>query len=135
MKKLILLAAVASLAACGGKDEVANDAAGDDVMMANEAATDTAAADPAQPGTYEVLADGQVVGTTTLNADGTYSDTDADGAVMTGTYERTADGQMCFDPDGDAGPECWIDGAPGADGSWVATKVDGSESVTVRPAA
>lgn len=129
MKKLVLIAAVAALSACNQKTDEA------------PAATDTAMAEAtpmadatATPGTYEVkMADG-TVGTTVINADGTYVDTDKDGKEVRGTFARR-EGKDCFDPEG-ADPEvCWTVTAPGADGSFTATTPDGKTVVTVTPAA
>jgi hypothetical protein len=129
MKKLALFAAVAALSACNQKAEEA------------PAATDTATAEAAPmadagvtPGTYDVKGSDGTMGTTLINADGTYVDTGKDGKETKGTYARK-DGKDCFDPEGDAAEECWAVSPVGADGSFTATAADGKTTVTVTPAA
>ena len=128
MKKLIALAAIAALAACG--DREAEAPAAEETTAAAD--TTTAAAEGTQPGTYTVkMADGST-GTTVINADGTYTDTDSAGKVMKGTFARK-DGKDCFDPEGDEAEQCWTVGVAGADGSFTATAPDGKTTVTVTP--
>lgn len=126
MKRLIALAAVATLAACGERTEEAPAA---EATTATADAT-TAAASDDTTGTYTVkMADGRT-GTTVINADGTYVDTDDKGNEVRGTFVRR-DGKDCFDPEGDDPEECWSIGTPNADGSFVATAPDGKTTVTV----
>lgn len=111
MKKLILLAGAAALASCGGGSE---DVAIDNAMTADDTAM-TADATPAGDsyvGTHTVYSeDGEMLGTTVANADGSYTDTNADGTTGAGTWEKNAEGQLCFDEDGDeAGATCWTRG-------------------------
>ncbi len=126
MKKLILLAAVAALAACNQKAEetpMATDTAmADATPMADASVT---------PGTYDVKSSDGKMGTTTINADGTYVDTDDKGKEMKGMYARK-DGKDCFTPEGGA-EECWSVTPPAADGSFTATAADGKTTVTVTP--
>lgn len=124
MKKLIALAAIATLAACG---ERAEDAAPADTATA-EATTAAMTDDPA--GSYTVKMEDGTTGTTVINADGTYVDTDKDGKQIKGTFARR-DGKDCFDPEGDDPEECWTVAPPTADGSFVATAPDGKTTVTV----
>jgi hypothetical protein len=127
MKKLIALAAIATLAACGERAEEAPAPVDTTAAAAMPAETDPA-------GTYDVkMADG-TMGKTTINADGTYVDIGADGTEERGTFTR-ANGQDCFDPEGDAPAVCWTVGPPAADGSFTATTVDGKTTVTVMRAA
>jgi len=122
MKKLIALAAIATLAACGDRAE-------ETAAPAATAEATTAAADD-MTGAYDVkMADGTMV-KTTINADGTYVDTGADGTEVRGMFTR-ANGQDCFDPEGDDPAECWTVSTPAADGSFTATTVDGKTTVTV----
>ena len=124
MKKLIALAAIATLAACGERAEEAAP-----VETAAPEATAAAVADD-PTGTYTVkMADG-TTGTTVINADGTYVDTDKDGKEIRGTFARR-DGKDCFDPEGDDPEECWTVAPAAADGSFVATSPDGKTTVTV----
>lgn len=128
MKKLVLLAAIAALSACGQKtEEKAETAAARTEAPAPAPAADSGTA----PGTYDVkMADGTMA-TSTINADGTYVDTDAKGKQVKGQY-ATHDGKDCFDPEGDEMGMCWAVTAPGADGSFTATADDGTV-VTVTP--
>ena len=128
MKKLVLIAALAALSACSQKAEESKEtAAAPTEAPAPEATADSGTA----PGTYDVkMADG-TMGTTTINADGTYVDTDAKGKVVKGQY-AVHDGKDCFDPDGDEMGMCWAVKKPGADGSFTATADDGTK-VTVTP--
>ncbi|WP_422061428.1 hypothetical protein [Sphingopyxis sp.] len=130
MKKFVLIAALAALAACSQKAEESKETAAapaEAAAPAPAAATDSGT----QPGTYDVkMADGTTA-STTINADGTYVDTDAKGKEIKGQY-ATHDGKDCFDPDGDEMGMCWAVTKPGADGSFTATADDGTV-VTVAP--
>lgn len=128
MKKFIVFAAMVALSACSQKAEESADTA----PVPAEVATPAAPADSTTaPGTYDVkMADG-TMGTTVINADGTYVDTDAKGKVIKGTF-AAKDGKDCFDPEGDEAESCWSVTAPGADGSFTATGPDGMV-VTVTP--
>ncbi|UKK85271.1 hypothetical protein L7H23_03920 [Sphingopyxis sp. BSN-002] len=128
MRKIVLLAALSMLAACSQKTEEKKETP---AAPAAEAAPAAAADSGSPPGTYDVkMADG-TMGTTTINADGTYVDTDAKGKQVKGQY-ATHDGKDCFDPDGDEMGMCWATTKPSADGSFTATADDGTV-VTVTP--
>ena len=126
MKKLLILAAVASLAACGSNEE----ATVEPVETADAGMDATATGDMA--GDYEIkLTDGTVV-RQRINADGTYVDTTVDGTeTERGTWRQDGD-KMCFDADGDDPEVCYTGGAPGEDGSFEARGPDGSVTSTVR---
>jgi hypothetical protein len=125
MKKLVMIAALASLAACSQQAEKAAEA--------EAAPTEAAEADSASPvGAYDVkMADGKM-GKTTINADGTFVDTGPDGKEVKGKFAMK-DGKECFDADGDETEICWTSAKPGADGSFTSTN-DKGETVTVTPA-
>ena len=128
MKKLLLaFAATTALAACGSnksEDTV-------EPIETTVAETDTATASQ-MAGTYEVTAADGTVTRQTVNADGTYVDSDLEGnETQRGTWSQQGD-QLCYDPDGPDVEECWIGGAPGADGTFEATTADGSATATVR---
>lgn len=128
MKKIVLIAALSMLAACSQKTEEKKEVPAEPAATAAPAPT---ADSGTAPGTYDVkMADG-TVGTTTINADGTYVDTDAKGKAVKGQY-ATHDGKDCFDPDGDEMGMCWAVSKPEADGSFTATADDGTV-VTVTP--
>jgi len=122
MKKIVLLAALSMLAACSQKTEEKKETPAEPVA---EAAPAPAADSGTAPGTYDVkMADG-TMGTTTINADGTYVDTDAKGKQVKGLF-ATHDGKDCFDPEGDEMGMCWAVSKPAADGSFTATADDGT---------
>lgn len=133
MKKILLFAAVAALAACTPKAD--NTAAPANDAMAPEAATvnETAAAWTGfEPGTYVVTEEKGGKAEVTLNSDGTYTGTDAAGKTESGTYVMKGN-KGCFTAKG-AKEMCWTNGPPGADGSWVATSDDGAKStITKKP--
>ena len=125
---LILSCAALALASCGKKDE-APVVVQSDAVVATDAAV--AAALPTA-GVYEVSdAAGKKLGTTTINADGSYAD-DMTGAPRVAGIVKIIDGKTCFDPSGKAEPECYTDSAPAADGSFTATDAKGTV-MTVRP--
>ena len=125
---LILSCAALALASCGKKDE-APVVVQSDAVVATDAAV--AAALPTA-GVYEVSdAAGKKLGTTTINADGSYAD-DMTGAPRVAGIVKIIDGKTCFDPSGKAEPECFTDSAPAADGSFTATDAKGTV-MTVRP--
>lgn len=132
MKKLVLIAAIAALSACSQKTEESKESTPAPAESMTPAAPMAAADSGTQPGTYEVkMADG-TMGTTVINADGTYADTDAKGKVTKGKFAHK-DGKDCFDPDGAEPEMCWTTTTPAADGSFTATSADGKATVTVTP--
>lgn len=125
MKKFAMLAAVAALAACSETAEQPTPAETTAVPEAMPTEQGVAA------GTYDVKDADGAMGTTTINADGSYVDLDAEGTETRGAYARR-DGKDCFDPAGDDPEMCWTVTEPGADGSFTATSPDGT-TVTVTP--
>ena len=124
MKKLVLLAGVALLAACGEREE----AAAPEAMPAEAAATP--AAGGGVPGTYDVtMADG-TKRVATLNADGTYQRMEGEKMVDKGTWVAKGN-QSCFDPEGDAAESCNTRGPAGADGSFESTDPAGAVAKVV----
>ena len=127
MKKLVLMAAVVALAACNKKAEEAPAA---EMAAASTEATGGKALTP--PGSYAVADDKGPVGTTIINADGSYVDIAPDGKEVKGTI-ASKNGMDCFDPDGDEAEVCFAMTAPDANGSFKATTADGKVTVTVTP--
>ncbi len=128
MKKLVMIAALASLAACSQQAEKAAETEAVPVETAAPAEADSASL----VGDFDVkMADGKMA-KTTINADGTYVDTGPDGKEVKGKFAMK-DGKECFDADGDEAEECWTSTKPGADGSFTSTS-DKGETVTVMPA-
>lgn len=128
MKKVVIIAALATLAACSQKTEKAAEADTAPVEAATATVTDSASL----TGDFDVkMADGKMA-KTTINADGTYVDTGPDGKETKGKFAMK-DGKECFDADGDEAEICWTSTKPGADGSFTSTS-DKGETVTVTPA-
>lgn len=138
MKKLILLASLAALAACSKPEEAAAppEAAASETMPVDAGtASSEAMTDPnaIQPGNYDIVDKDKKSTSLMIAADNTYTFTDDKGPHK-GTVAMK-DGKACYDPDEDKVPTmCWTSAKPGADGSWTATSDDG-QTVTVKPAA
>jgi len=124
MKEPFACIAAIGLAACSQPSQVGEPAPSPEV-----------AGFEAVPGTYGVGDETTIYAKTRLAADGTYVDMDDSGPVDKGTWR--ADGAtMCFDPEGDGEDRqerCWINGPPDADGSFLSTRDDGSQSYRVTP--
>jgi hypothetical protein len=127
MKKLLLVAGFAALAACSQKQEPA---ASEDSNAVDSNVAAMATANGSAPGTYEVTMKDGSKAQSILNADGTYVDKDSDGTESKGTWSL-ASGKTCFDPEGDEGPTCYTETATAADGTFTATP-DKGDPVTVR---
>lgn len=124
MKKLIAIAAIGTLAACGSADEP-------EEAVAEETVVETGEATGSPAGTYEAtLADGSTI-TQTINEDGTYRDVANGEEVESGNW-RTDGDQLCFDPEGDEPEACFTGGDPAADGSFDVMDGDGNVTMTVR---
>lgn len=130
MKKLILLAGIAALAACTGKEPAA-----EETTAAGAASSETAAAPaPAPaiaPGSYDVTYPDGTKGVDTLMADGSYVSRDSADKVTDKGKWAVKDGKTCFAAEGKA-EECFAVSAPAADGSFTGTGADGSV-VQVKP--
>lgn len=130
---LVAFAAAATLSACSKNAPEPAATSSDTATVASDAAGAVAAA-TLTPGTYEVTgADGKKMGTTTINADGTYADDDGKGHRVAGLV-KIVDGKTCFDPSGKAEAECYTDSAPAADGSFTSTDAKGAV-LTIKPVA
>jgi hypothetical protein len=132
IKNALWLAAPLALAACASESGTSSDE-GEMVMM-----PEPEAAAVMQPGLYAVGDGTQVYSRTRLNEDGSYVDLNDAGEQVGGGSWRQMGEEICFDPEGDGedqGERCWTQSAPGDDGSFTTTRVDGSESYTVTPMA
>lgn len=128
MKKFILIAGIALLAACSEKQEAAApEAAASDAMPVDAGATPAAA--EATPGVYDVTrADGTKL-VSTLNADGTY-ERNYGKTVEKGKWVSRGD-QTCFDPEGAAAESCNTRSPAAANGSFESTNPEGGVSKVV----
>ncbi|WP_265530230.1 hypothetical protein [Sphingomicrobium marinum] len=132
MKKLILLAGAATLAACSANDSAdAGEEAVEDTAMDDTAMEEAALAPDGGPvaGTYEVTPEEGDAWTTVIAADGSYTSTYADGTVETGTMAMQDEMTACFDNAADEeGPVCSAS-TIGEDGTWTATGERGTVTV------
>lgn len=136
MKRILVVAALATLAACsqGERDR----AEGDDTAAATADAAATPAevmaADGKSPvGTFEITAsDGQKF-TEEVKADGTYVQKDKDGKVVeTGKWVQKAADNYCYTPDKEgAKEECNKEGVD-AKGVWTSTNPEGKTATVKR---
>ncbi|MEO8176195.1 MAG: hypothetical protein ABI626_06005 [Sphingomicrobium sp.] len=125
MKKLILVATVAALAACSGK---APEAATNDTAATNmEASADTAAATQmaldgkTAAGTYTATSpDGRVLNQT-VTADGKLVTVEGD-KTTNGTWTSSRPEEFCITNDGEAKPTCYTESMDAKRG-WIATNV------------
>ncbi|MEL1250797.1 hypothetical protein [Aurantiacibacter gilvus] len=128
MKRIAIAAAALAMAGCGQTAE-------EDVEAAATEETAEASVAAITPGLYAVGDETTEYGRSQLNADGTYVDMNGEEVVGTGTW--SAEGAtMCFDPEGDdlgQQERCWTNAPPDADGSFMTTRDDGSESYRVTP--
>lgn len=127
MKRLLMVSLVGTMAAC--QPEPAAEPVAEE---ATEAAPVTVA-NGTPVGTFEATAADGSVGTTVINADGTYTDTDSDGNLVAEGTWAVVDGKTCFTPTTEGQKSmCFTETAPAEDGSFTATPDEG-DPVTVRP--
>lgn len=124
MRKIVMIAGLAALAACSKPAE--------EPAAAPAEATSAAAAAASPAGTYTVTNADKTTGTLVIAADNSYTfavgDTTAKG-VVTPKDDKVA----CYDPEGDKDPTvCWTNEPPAADGSWTAKSDDGQTVSVVR---
>jgi len=131
MKKLIAVAAVATLSACGPAENA------EPSPEAAEAAPADVPDGGSLAGTFTVTnADGSTTSWTN-NEDGTYSAAMGDGTEASGTYMMTGR-DYCYDPAGDSeglDEVCLSFSDAADDGSWVSTRPDGTTANVKRDAA
>ncbi|MHA7818444.1 MAG: hypothetical protein ACX930_02230 [Erythrobacter sp.] len=129
----VALAALGSLAVAACGESAREDAA---APQADSSEAYTAIVQPMVPGFYAIESDEVVYSRTRLAEDGSYTDYDGGDNVVGGGKWRSEGAEICFDPEGDGENEqesCWTNAAPGEDGSFVTTLVDGDTSYVVRP--
>lgn len=129
MKKIMLVAAIAMIAACSEPEAPAEDAAAADTTTVEPA--EVMAADGQSPvGQYKVTTSDGMVYMEDLKADGTYTSTDADGNVETGTWEQKSPDVYCY-TEGDAEQVCNTE-TVGEDGVWTSTNPEGKTATVER---
>jgi hypothetical protein len=132
MKRIVIVAALATLAACQQEAAPAPEAA--EEVAAAPATAEVMAADGKSPvGKYQVTtADGQVF-MEDAKADGTYVQTDKDGKVVeTGKWVQKSPTQYCTTKDEEGATEkCNTEGID-ADGVWTSTNSEGKTATVVR---
>lgn len=132
MKRIVLIAAVAAVAACS--KPAPEPAATTEAAAAPAPAAEVLAADGKSPvGSYKVTnAEGKTM-TEVLNADGTYTSTDASGKVVeTGKWVQNSPTRYCYTKDEkDAKEVCNTEGID-AKGAWFSTNPEGKTATVVR---
>ena len=132
MRKLLLIAGVFALAACGD-NETASEAEPTTEAQPDPVAADTAVASwPAEAGTYEYTRSDGRAGVNTLAADGTYSNAMKDGTVETGKWANES-ARSCFVSDG-GDNRCYTFTQPDAEGNFSGT-MEGGITITLRKTA
>lgn len=120
MRKIVLVAAVAALAACNQNKAEPAPAASE--AAATPAATVTAAATD-MAGTYNYTYEGKAT-VTVMKEDGTYEDTQDGKSIEKGKWTQK-DGQTCFADDKGDPAKCWTTTEPDSMGMFTATSLDG----------
>lgn len=131
MKKLILVTALATLAACAESEPAAEaDTAPDAVAQAPAAAAEVMAADGQSPvGSYRITEPDGSVMTEELRADGTFTNTGVDGVERTGTWVQKSPAQFCSTVQGEA-EKCYEEGI-NAEGVWTSRDPESGEVSTI----
>lgn len=126
--KIMLFAAPLALAACSQEAAYEPEAVEAEVV---EAPT-TANGAPSGSATVTTV-DGEPLGKTDLNADGTYQDYNPDGELVAEGTWAVVDGKTCFEPTTEGvGAMCWTESEQAEDGSFTATPDEG-DPVIVTP--
>ena len=127
MKRIVLIAALAAVAACTETETAEAPEATEEVAAAPvEAAQPLAADGQPAPGMYRItLADGTVF-MEDVKADGTYVQTDAEGKVVeTGRWNQKSPEQYCYTKDEEGAVEECNTEAVDASGAWTSTNAEG----------
>jgi hypothetical protein len=136
MKKIVLVAALATLAACQQQEAAPAPApeASTEAVATPAADAGPLAADGKSPvGMYEITTSEGEVFREEVRADGTYSDTDKNGKVVeTGKWEQKSPSQFCSTSDEAGAKErCNTEGVDAA-GVWTSTNPDGKTATVKR---
>ena len=127
MRKLVVIASIAVLAACSEPEAPAPE------PTEEAAAAPTAVDGGPVAGTYNVEGPDGTASVWTLAEDGTFTLTAEGVDPVTGTYTSEGD-QFCADPEGEDRPAVCYTQTIGEDGSWTSTDPDGGVSKVVRAA-
>ncbi len=118
MKKIVALASVFALAACGGSE--ADQAAGEDVAM-----EDAGPAMPDSAGTYMAANEDGAEWVLVLNDDGSYEESVGGEVAASGPWEDTMRG-TCLKAEGVEGEQCYNIPEAAADGTVAINAPDGT---------
>ncbi|TMM48819.1 hypothetical protein [Qipengyuania marisflavi] len=131
MKYIVLVAALASLSACGGAATEEESSAAPAEMVVEEAPAMTAADGGPSTGTFEITNAKGEVSTEVLAADGTFTSTNAAGESKTGVWEQRSPNEFCAQDADETEMTCFAE-AVGDDGVWTSTDPDDGEVSTVK---
>ena len=99
MRKIVIIAALATVAACSKPEPAATPEAADTAVAAAPAAATVAADGKPSTGMFKITsADGQTI-MEEIKADGTYVDTRDGKVIETGKWEQKSAAQYCWTPD------------------------------------
>ncbi|GAA4641563.1 hypothetical protein GCM10023115_00720 [Pontixanthobacter gangjinensis] len=129
MKKILIIAAVASLAACSAEKKADETATPAETV---EVATETTAADGGPSiGTFKVTDAEGKVSIEELRADGTYTSTSEGEEPKTGKWEQKSPESFCSTPDAEESKQTCYAETVGEDGVWTSTDPDDGSVSTV----
>ena len=118
MKKYVLMASLAAVAACSQAETAPEAEATEEVA---EAAQPLALDGLATPGTYKITLENGDVIMEEVSADGSYSATNPDGSIETGTWEQPSPDVFCSTSDEEGAAQECSDEKYGDNGEWLST--------------
>lgn len=128
MKILVLIAALASLSACGGA--ATEETAPAEATVAEEAVVTTAADGGPLTGTFAVTNAAGEVSTEVLLEDGTYTGTNTAGEATKGVWEQRSPNEFCSQASDEEEMTCFAE-TMNEDGVWTSTNQDDGQVSTV----